>query len=309
MKKLNFIVSLITGKNAYQQDQATAAREAARRHGAEVQILFAENDAVTQSQQLLKAIQSSSKDSKPDAIICHPAGTTLERVAQEAMSRGIGWALVNREGDYVADLRKKHQSPAFFITLDQEEIGRIQGRQFGALLPGGGLVMYIVGPSINPVFKLRLAGMQETKPANIQIITLRGNLTEESGYESVSSWLRLNTSRTTRVGLVAGQNDDMAMGARKAFEDALEGEERDRWSRLPYTGCDASSGAGQEWIRQGLLTASVFMPPTAGVAVETLVRTMQTKMPAPLRHQMSPVSYPALETLRERFAAKEVARP
>ncbi len=66
---MNFLISLIMAENAYQQDQAAAASEAARRLGAQVQILYADNDA-TQSQQLLNVIQSSSADSRPDAIVC-----------------------------------------------------------------------------------------------------------------------------------------------------------------------------------------------------------------------------------------------
>ncbi len=280
-------------ENAYQQDQAAAASEAARRLGAQVQILYADNDAITQSQQLLNVIQSSSADSRPDAIVCHPVGTTLKQVAREAMARGIGWALLNREDDYLTELRNADM-PNFCVTVDQEEVGRIQGRQFGVLLPRGGLVLYILGPSMNPVFKQRAAGMESTKPSNIQVTTLRGNLTEQSGHDAVTAWLQLKTSRATRVSLVAGQNDNMAIGARKAFEEILSGEERERWSTLPYTGCDASPRAGQEWLRTGLLTASVFLPPTAGVAVETLVQAIQTKKQPPLRKQLTPESYPPI---------------
>ena len=293
---MNFVISLIMAENAYQQDQAAAAKEAAGRLGAQVQILYADNDAITQSQQLLNVIQSSSADSRPDAIVCHPVGTTLKQVAREAMARGIGWALLNREDDYLTELRNTAK-PAFCVTADQEEVGRIQGRQFGALLPKGGLVLYILGPSTNPVFKQRTAGMESTKPQNIPIRTLRGNLTEQSGYDAVTSWLQLKTSRATPVSLVAGQNDNMAIGARKAFEEILSGEERERWSTLPYTGCDASPRAGQEWLRTGLLTASVFLPPTAGVAVETLVQAIQTKKQAPLRKQLAPESYPPMANL------------
>src|SRR5258708_27682743 len=256
---MNFLISLIMADNAYQQDQAAAAGEAARRLGVHVQILYADNDAITQSQQLLNVIQSSSDDSRPDAIVCHPVGTTLKQVAREAMARGIGWALLNREDNYLSELQSMSR-PSFCVTVDQEEVGRIQGRQFGALLPKGGLVLYILGPSINPVFKQRTAGMESTKPQNIPIRTLRGNLTEKSGYDAVTAWLQLKTSRATPVSLVAGQNDNMAIGARKAFEEILSGEERERWSSLPYTGCDAR--AGQEWLRAGLLAASVFLPPT-----------------------------------------------
>ncbi len=293
---MNFLISLIMEENAYQQDQAAAASEAARRLGAQVQILYADNDAITQSQQLLNVIQSSSADSRPDAIVCHPVGTTLKQVAREAMAREIGWALLNREDDYLTELRNAAK-PAFCVTVDQEEVGRIQGRQFGVLLPWGGLVLYILGPSMNPVFKQRAAGMESTKPQNVPIRTLRGNLTEQSGHDAVTAWLQLKTSRATPVSLVAGQNDNMAIGARKAFEEILSGEERERWSTLPYTGCDASPRAGQEWLRTGLLKASVFLPPTAGVAVETMVQAIQTKKQPPLRKQLAPESYPPMGNL------------
>ncbi|MGO9641121.1 MAG: sugar ABC transporter substrate-binding protein [Candidatus Acidiferrales bacterium] len=293
---MNFLVSLMMAENAYQQDQAAAASEAARRLGAHVEILYAENDAITQSQQLLSVIQSSSADSRPDAILCQPVGTTLKQVAREAMARGIAWALLNREDEYVAELQGMSR-PSFCITIDQGEIGRIQARQFGALLPKGGIVLYILGPSINPVFRQRTAGMESTKPQNIQITGLRGKLTEQSGYDAIASWLKLSTSRVTPVSLIAGQNDNMAIGARRAFESILSGEERERWCRLPFTGCDASPRAGQEWIRAGLLTASIFMPPTAGLAIETMAQAIQTKKQPPLRKQLSPTSFPPIESL------------
>lgn len=309
MKRRNFVISLITEKNAYQKDQAAAAKEVAHRLGVDVRVFFADGDAVTQSEQLLTVVQSSSKESRPDGIVCHPVGTTLERVAREAAARGIGWALVNREGEYLAELHNKHKVAALSVLLDQEEIGRIQGRQFGVLLPLGGTALYIVGPSMNPVFKHRQAGMQSTKPENIHIITLRGNLTEQSGYEAINSWLRLPTSRTTRVDLVAGQNDDMAMGARRAFEEAMSGEARALWASLPYTGCDASSGAGAEWIRRGSLAASVFLPPTAGLALESLTQAIEGKVQPPLRQQIAPASRPSLENLAKMVGKKvEVSR-
>jgi ribose transport system substrate-binding protein len=295
---MNFLVSLIMAENAYQQDQAAAAGEAARRLGAQVQILYADNDAITQSQQLLNVIQSSSADSRPDAIICHPVGTPLKQVAREAMARGIGWALLNREDDYLTELRSTDK-PAFCVIVDQQEVGRIQGLQFSAFLPGGGLVLYILGPSMNPAFEQRAAGMESTKPSNIQVTTLRGNLTEQSGHDAVTAWLQLKTSRATPVSLVAGQNDNMAIGARKAFEEILSGEERERWSTLPYTGCDASPRAGQEWLRTGLLKASIFLPPTAGVAVDMMAQAIQNKKQPPLRKQLTPTSYPPLEKLLE----------
>lgn len=58
MERLRFIVSLITDDNDYQRQQATAAQEAATRLGVDVETVFARNDPIHQSQQLLDIIQT-----------------------------------------------------------------------------------------------------------------------------------------------------------------------------------------------------------------------------------------------------------
>ena len=60
MANLRFIVSLITTENDYQLEQAAAAQAAAQKLGVDVQILYADSDAITQSTQLLKAIQADA---------------------------------------------------------------------------------------------------------------------------------------------------------------------------------------------------------------------------------------------------------
>jgi ribose transport system substrate-binding protein len=305
MKRLTFLISLLMEENQYQKQHAFAAQDVARRLGVDIKILYAGGDAITQCEQLLSVIQSSSKEDRPDGIVCAPVGTTLMQVARQAVAAGIGWALLNREVEYVADLRTSHGAPIFSVTVDQAEIGRIQGRQIGVLLPEGGLVLYLVGPSGNSIAEQRLIWMQTVKPDNVQVRTLIGDWSQESGYKAVSRWLQLRTSHTAPVTLVASQNDDMALGARRAFEDHTHGEQRERWCGLPYIGCDCCPGAGQDWIRRGLLASSVVNPPTAGIALELMVRTIQTKSKAPERTIVAPVSYPALEKLAAPPARKE----
>src|SRR5208282_5966318 len=142
MKKLRFLVSLHTRENDFQVAQAQTAEETAHKLGSDVEIVFADNDAVNQSTQLLKAIQSRD-ESRPDAIVVEPVGATaLPQVARAACTAGIGWAVVNRRPDYLSDLRTPAAPPIFAISSDHVEIGRIQGRQFATLLPGGGSVLY-----------------------------------------------------------------------------------------------------------------------------------------------------------------------
>jgi len=60
LSDLRFVVSLTNDDNDYQIEQAASAQAAARRLGAEVEILHAKNDAIEQSQQILRVVQSSS---------------------------------------------------------------------------------------------------------------------------------------------------------------------------------------------------------------------------------------------------------
>src|ERR1700690_3078933 len=125
IKKLRIVVSLTTNDNDYQMEQSVAAEETARRLGVDIQIIYADNDAIVQSQQLLKLIQSNF-DSHPDAIILEPVGTALPQVARAAAAAGIGWVVLNREVDYISELRKTYQVPIFGVSSDHLEIGRIQ---------------------------------------------------------------------------------------------------------------------------------------------------------------------------------------
>jgi ribose transport system substrate-binding protein len=296
MDKMRFVVSLVTSDNDYQIEQAAAAEEAARRLGVDVQIVYADNDSITQSQQLLKIIQSHA-DSHPNAIIFEPVGgTALPQVARAAAAAGIGWVVLNRDVDYISELRRSYRIPIFAVTSDHEEIGRIQGNQFKALLPKGGSVLYIQGPSESIATKHRTTGMYETK-GDVQVKLVKGNWTESSAYKAISSWLRLSTSRQSHMDVIAAQNDAMAIGARKAFQELPENAGRDRWLNLPYLGVDGVSKTGLSWIKRGLLSATVIVPPNTSKALEMLVQAIQSGATPPERTTTVPVAFPSIDVL------------
>ena len=298
MAKIKVLVSLTTSDNDYQVEQAQSAEQAASKLGVSAEIIYADNDAINQSTQILRAIQASPAD-RPNAIVFEPVGgTALPQVARAAAAADIGWAVLNRDANYIEDLRKTSAAAIFAISSDHAEIGRIQGRQFAALLPRGGAVLYIQGPSENSAAKERTLGVQETKPANIQIIALRGQWTEESAQRAVRSWLKLTTSQKATVDLIAAQDDSMAIGARKAFEEITNEADRERWLKLPFTGCDGLPKTGQAWVRGGLLAATVFVPPNAGQAIEMFVQGIQEKKRPPERVFTVPSSIPALGALK-----------
>jgi ribose transport system substrate-binding protein len=183
----------------------------------------------------------------------------------------------------------------FAITSDHEEVGKIQGQQFAALLPNGGSMLYIEGPANSSAAKERTAGMLRTKPANIRVKTMRANWTEDSAYRTVSSWLRLSTSQESRVDLVGAQDDSMAMGARKAFSEIAESE-RARWMKIPITGCDGMPKTGQGWVRNGTLAATIFIRPNTDLAIEMLVEAFKGAA-LPERKVTDPESVPSLVEL------------
>ena len=294
MKKLRFLVSLITKDNDYQMEQANAAAETARRLGHEAQITFAANDPINQGQQLLDVIQSSSEP-HPDAIVVEPVGGTgLPHVARAAASADIGWAVLNRDVDYIPELRRIGHAPVFAVSTDHREIGRIQGRQVAALVPTGGTVVYIQGPSSSSVARQRTTGMEETKPESTKLIVLRGQWTEDTAYQAVCSWMMLSTSHKLPIDTFASQNDDMAIGARRAIQGHSNAAIRDKWLSLPFTGVDGLPNTGQEYVRCGLLAATVVTPPITTLAIETFVAALQNgSQPAELI-MSAPVSYPSI---------------
>jgi len=305
MTKPRLLLSVTNDSNDFQIEQVNGAREAAARLGADLDIVYAQDDGIIQSQQLLMRIQSPAEP-RPTVIILEPAGSTaLPHVARAAAAEGIGWVVLSRDAEYIAELRSAFRIPAFVVTADHEEIGRIQGRQLAALVPSGGIVLEIQGPSQSKAASLRHVGLLTTKPENIQLRAVKAHWTEASAQKIVGSWLALSTSRGTDIVAVCAQDDSMAMGARKAFEQSTH-ELRESWLRIPFLGCDGMPKTGQEWVRRGLLTATVFSPPTAPVAIDLIARFLRHGTMLPPRTLTETKSIPDIETLGRNARAANV---
>ncbi len=305
MKKLRFVISLVTQESDYQRELADAAQRAAARLGVDLQILFAENDSITQSQQLIRAIQDSSAGI--NALIAEPAGgTAFPQAARAAAAAGLGWVVLNRHDSYIEELRGKYSVPMYSVSVDHEEVGKIHGRQIAALLPGGGTVLYLQGPSSSSVSQLRVTGINESKPKNIQLKSLKSaDWTEKGGQRAVTSWLQLSTSRDCDIQGVIAQNDFIALGAQKAFQEIAATAERDKWFRLPFIGADGLK-IGQAAVHRGLFAATVVLPPTTGLAIEMMVRALREGFHPPARTLIDPTSLPEVRNLTPRSSKAQV---
>src|SRR6266404_1327832 len=285
MHNQNVVIALTTRDNDYQAEQSASATEVASRLGVKINVIYADNNAVNQCQQLVKIIQDRAQ--RPDAILVEPVGTPMYQVAKAAVAAGIGWGILNRQADAV---------PVFAVSPDQEEVGRIQGKQLAAIATEGN-ILYIEGPSTSSAANLRTKGMLSTKPSKVEVKVLKADWSERGAHQAVKSWLALSTSSQLHIRAVVCQNDAMAMGAREAFA-SLPKAARAQWLNAPFTGCDGVTKTGQEWVRSGHLRATVVIPPMAGLALEMLAKAVSTgSMPAE-RTLCAPRSFPAIAEIR-----------
>lgn len=305
MSKQTVVVSLLSADQEYQRLQAEDARSAASASGLRAEIVFAEDSAIIQIQQLYKFVHRPAGE-RPLAIVVETVtGEGLERVARAATAAGIGWVLVNRRVPYLDVLRKEHPTlPIGAIGTDQLEIGRIQARQFLSLLPQGRrALLYVTGPPDTSAARDRLQGVNEgLATANVTVRLLEGLWTEASGEAVVDRWLRLNPSEDVRPDLVGCQNDAMALGARKALRARGLGH-------VPATGVDGLTKGGRAQVDAGELAATVVTPSNGGPALHLIAQFVATGRPLPAQTVLRPESYPTENalTVRKRPAAGRLA--
>lgn len=295
MKKLRVIVSL-PNDNAYQHQQGIVAKSTGEQLGLDLHVIQANDDSITQSQQLLEIIQSRPEH-RPSAFLVEPVTATgLRRVAEVAVAEGIAWVISNSDVDYVKQLRKSPRVPVFIVTQGQYEIGRLQGKQLAALLPGGGSVLCMEGRSMSSVAVQRHEGMESVKLRNVQLTMLRSKWSEESAYQSAGAWLRLASSRAEKFDLVAGQTHELALGARKAFQNLDIPELRKKCLKMPFIGIGISSQV-KPLVDGRVLAATVITSVTMDLALKLLVRAIESQVQPPERSVVEVSSYPEIEKL------------
>jgi ABC-type sugar transport system substrate-binding protein len=140
--------------------------------------------------------------------------------------------------------------------------------------------------------------MHETKPNTISVRVVKSaNWTEEAGFHAVASWLRLSTSRQEQIHVVQAQNDLLALGARRAMEEQTNGPTGNSKSRVPFLGVDGLPKTGQAWVRQGILAATIIVPPTTSHALNALVALLESRGQQPERTLVAPESFPLPDAL------------
>lgn len=199
--------------------------------------------------------------------------------------------------------RDDHRGRLFSVTADQKEIGRLQARQFAALLPdGAGDVLYVQGRQNSYATAQRMLGLLDELPrtAGVKVSGQRvyGDWSPGSVKPAVDAWKQLG-GKLEWIQAVGAQNDDMAMG----LATLLKAEGRS----LPVIGVDGLE-PGKKAVAEGTLTATVVQPLGVGHALR-LFRDLHLGareadlIPADGNVVLSPQSYPALDELRTQSRA------
>ena len=187
---------------------------------------------------------------------------TISPAIDRAFDRGIPVIVFERKTN-----SKKYTA---FMGADNYEMGRLMGEYIAVRLEGKGRVMEIMGLKGSSPAIERDKGFREAIANFPQIeltATLQGDWTEESAYKAVSDY----QGSLSQIDFVFGQNDRMALGARRAFMD--------KGATPRYCGIDGLPGenGGIACVRDSILDASYIYPTHGDQLLQLAVDILEGK--------------------------------
>ena len=226
---------------------------AARMDGVSLRFSSADDNSWRQMEQIREFVNQ-----RVDLLVISPnQAITIMPAVEEAFDAGIPVILFDRkiESDkYTA-----------FIGADNVEVGRTMGHFLADVLDGKGRVVEIQGLQGSSPADDRHKGFLEALAEHPGIRVLAapyGNWLEESGYEAMKELVEDGV----HPDAVFGQNDRMALGARRAL-----GYPED----IPFFGVDALPDAGMQEVMDGVLTASYLYPTRGDLVMELALNILK----------------------------------
>ncbi|HEY0713281.1 MAG TPA: substrate-binding domain-containing protein [Polyangia bacterium] len=300
MRRRGVLLFLRSLDNDYQQHLRDDAIAAAPRFGYTLTVHSAHNDAARQAAQIRTALGATNnggdEGNEIAAVMVSPVREELEEVARFAIERGVGWAQLNREAPYIPSLREQAGAiPAFCVSPNQIEIGRLQAAQAKKLAPKGGHIITITGPRRTSSSRMRIEGMWSELGPTYPLTLLECDWTTEGARLILDRWLR-DTPGSVPC-LVAAQNDEMALGARQALRDAALARGPGDLETVPVIGVDGSPGFGQRMVREHRVAATITLPSASSVALEHLAAYHERGVMPPPRLFLPVASFPPVPAL------------
>lgn len=161
-----------------------------------------------------------------------------------------------------------------FMGADNYEMGSLMGEYIASRLNGRGKVLEIMGLKGSSPAIERDKGFKDaiSKYPQIEIVaTLQGDWTEQSAYKAVKAYL----GDLSHIDFVFGQNDRMAIGARKALLNSPTPSS----SSPKFCGIDGlpGEGGGIACVRDSILEASYLYPTHGDKLLKLAVDILEKK--------------------------------
>lgn len=242
------------------------------------------DDAVSQGRQIVQSIWSPASHA---LVILAKGSNGPTNLLREAATHGKSVVLLNRT---ISDMDPSttwswptlnRDFPATLMATvvpDALDTGRIQARQFKALLPRGGTILYVLGDPASSDGTERLRGIEEVLAKNkaYTIATAVGGFLDNASENACRRWLRTALLNPNfHLGVVGSQSETMVPGIRRALQACAANNDRSELLRVPLTAVDGTPRYKQE-IDRGLLTATVETPSRIAAAVRVLAEFWST---------------------------------
>ena len=178
------------------------------------------------------------------------------------------------QGIPVIVFERKTNSHKFtaFMSADNYEMGRVMGEYIAGQLHGKGRVAEVMGlKGSSPAIERHngFADAMKSHPDINIVFTLQGDWTEESAVKAVSEY----HGDLSNIDFVFGQNDRMAVGARKAFTQI------DPHCTTKFCGIDGLPGedGGIRLVRDSILDASYIYPTHGDKLIQLAIDILEKK--------------------------------
>jgi ABC-type sugar transport system substrate-binding protein len=270
------VALFLVERSDFQELLRKDAEAAARRSGVLLETYFTGHDFAGQVKQVRDCIDGPEP---PNAVVVLPVrdhgfGLTV----RTALRAGISFVYIDRTEDDLIEASRDATNGAVVsqVCPDEMDTGRIQGRQFRALLPQGGKVLYIQGSRRSLSGRDRTMGMEEAvRGSAIEVTPVEAGFGTEEARKAVLHRLKLLGRIHAKVDLIGCQTDQIALGALKALDEAAVELHQPDIAYIRVTGCDATPELGQKLVAGGRMAASISLPHVSGPAVEAVARHLQ----------------------------------
>lgn len=168
----------------------------------------------------------------------------------------------------VFERKTSSQKYTAFMSADNYEMGRVMGEYIATRLHGKGRVLEVMGlKGSSPAIERHngFADALKNYPNIAFVATLQGDWTEESAIKAINDY----QGDLSHIDFVFGQNDRMAMGARKAMAS----------TSTKYCGIDGLPGedGGIRLVRDSILDATYIYPTHGDQLLEMAMNILEGK--------------------------------